>query len=77
MLHGQGEVRIDVQENGAMHFMHIDPEDQTARNAGSTNSTRTAAGALVLAGKKPPYNVPELERTLEMSRAGNSGDCSA
>ena len=49
--------------------MHIDPKDQTPRSAGTTNSTRTVAEALVLAGKKPPYDVSELELTLETERA--------
>ena len=68
-IHGPGDVKIDVEENGTMHLMHIDPKDQTSRSAGTANSTRTVAEALVLAGKKPPYDVPELELTLETERA--------
>ena len=68
-IHGPGEVKIDVVEKGVMHLMHIDPKDQTTRPVGSTNSIRTLAEALILAGKRQPYDVPELERTLEQDRA--------
>lgn len=64
-LHGPGDVKIDVEEKGAMHLMHIDPDDQTPRSAGNTNSIRIVAEALILADKRRPYDVPELERTLE------------
>ena len=67
--HGEGTVQIEVQANGPTHLTHIDPQDATGRRAGTTGSTRTLAEALILAGKRPPYDVPELERTLDRERA--------
>ena len=67
--HGEGKVQIEVQANGPMHLTHIDPQDATGRRAGTTGSTRTLAEALILAGKRPPHGVPELERTLDRKLA--------
>lgn len=67
--HGNGDVRLDAHERGPIKVLHVSPKDQKARSAGTTNSIRTIAEAVILARKKQPWKIPELERTLEKERA--------
>ena len=60
-------IDVVVDEVGTMR-VDLRTEDRPASSAGSTNSTRTLALALVEAGRQRPEDIPVLERTLERER---------